>query len=214
VICTRAEPLRPPIAGLDTLGLRTGFTSCTPSTTPAGSTPTSNIEAHDRSSSSTPVTSASSWPKPSSPAACTVTVLERLDNVLPRTIDHELADEVAAELDRRGVDVSCGTTVAEIQRDGDRLIVKADDGARSADAVLVVSGVTPSSDLAASAGVQVDGRGAIIVDRRMRTNVPDVWAAGDCFHTHHVLLAEPTYLPLGTTGPQAWPSRWRECRRW
>jgi pyruvate/2-oxoglutarate dehydrogenase complex dihydrolipoamide dehydrogenase (E3) component len=143
-----------------------------------------------------------------------VTVLERLDNVLPRTIDHELANEVAAELARRGVDVSCGTTVAEIQRDGDRLIVKADDGARSADAVLVVSGVTPSSDLAASAGVQVDGRGAIIVDRRMRTNVPDVWAAGDCFHTHHVLLAEPTYLPLGTTGPQAGPSRWRECRRW
>jgi len=36
------------------------------------------------------------------------------------------------------------------------------------------------------------------VDRQMRTNLPDVFAAGDCVITHHRLLGE-TYLPLGTT---------------
>jgi NADPH-dependent 2,4-dienoyl-CoA reductase/sulfur reductase-like enzyme len=65
--------------------------------------------------------------------------------------------------------------------------------------VLVVSGVTPNGELAAAAGVLLDKRGSIVVDRQMRTNMPDVWAAGDCVHTHHALLAEPTYIPLGTT---------------
>ncbi|MFI7065220.1 FAD/NAD(P)-binding oxidoreductase [Kribbella sp. NPDC050124] len=69
----------------------------------------------------------------------------------------------------------------------------------TADAVLVVRGVRPNSELAAAAGVQLNNHGTIIVDRHMRTNLPDVWAAGDCVHTHHVLLAEPTYVPLGTT---------------
>ena len=41
-------------------------------------------------------------------------------------------------------------------------------------------------------------KGAIAVDRQMRTNLPDVFAAGDCVVTHHRLLGE-SYLPLGTT---------------
>ncbi|MEV0283601.1 MULTISPECIES: phosphate signaling complex protein PhoU [unclassified Kribbella] len=57
----------------------------------------------------------------------------------------------------------------------------------------------PATGLVAATGVQLDQHGTIVVDRQMRANVPDVWAAGDCVHTHHVLLTEPTYVPLGTT---------------
>jgi NADPH-dependent 2,4-dienoyl-CoA reductase/sulfur reductase-like enzyme len=53
--------------------------------------------------------------------------------------------------------------------------------------------------LAVAAGVQTGVRGALRVDRRMRTNLPDVLAAGDCVETWHRLLQKPTYLPLGTT---------------
>ena len=42
-------------------------------------------------------------------------------------------------------------------------------------------------------------RGAVVVDDHMRTGVPDVYEAGDCVHTHHRLVPEPGYLPLGTT---------------
>ena len=42
-------------------------------------------------------------------------------------------------------------------------------------------------------------RGPVVVDDHMRTGVPDVYAAGDCVHTHHRLVPEPGYLPLGTT---------------
>jgi len=58
--------------------------------------------------------------------------------------------------------------------------------------------VRPESTLAAEAGATLGVRGAIAVDRGMRTSLPDVFAAGDCVVTHHRLLGE-TYLPLGTT---------------
>ncbi len=64
--------------------------------------------------------------------------------------------------------------------------------------VLVVTGVRPETALAASAGATLAARGAIQVDRAMRTGLPGVYAAGDCVITHHRLLGE-TYLPLGTT---------------
>src|SRR6185437_14534876 len=69
---------------------------------------------------------------------------------------------------------------------------------RYADMVLVVVGVRPETILAAEAGATLGVKGAIAVDELMRTNLPDVFAAGDCVVTHHRLLGQ-TYLPLGTT---------------
>jgi len=64
--------------------------------------------------------------------------------------------------------------------------------------VLVVTGVRPDTGLAATAGAALGLRGAIAVDRRMRTSLPDIYAAGDCVHTYHRLLDQYVYLPLGS----------------
>jgi NADPH-dependent 2,4-dienoyl-CoA reductase/sulfur reductase-like enzyme len=135
-----------------------------------------------------------------------VTQMEQLTEVLP-TVDPGLGALVHAELADRGVQMLTGTTVqaitpAPVGRPG-RLHVQATapDGSavsRVADIVLVVVGVRPESTLAAEAGATLGVRGAIAVDRGMRTSLPDVFAAGDCVVTHHRLLGE-TYLPLGTT---------------
>ena len=63
---------------------------------------------------------------------------------------------------------------------------------------MVVS-VRPDSQLAQDAGVALGIRDAIAVDRQMRTNLPDVFAAGDCVEAWHGMLGAPTYMPLGTT---------------
>src|SRR5262249_10958341 len=68
-----------------------------------------------------------------------------------------------------------------------------------ADLVLVAVGVEPRVELARAAGVALGEQGAMRVTRRMETNVPDIFAAGDCVETWHRLLQRPTYLPLGTT---------------
>jgi NADPH-dependent 2,4-dienoyl-CoA reductase/sulfur reductase-like enzyme len=73
------------------------------------------------------------------------------------------------------------------------------DFTATAGLVLVVVGVRPDTDLAVAAGVQTGVRGALRVDRHMRTNLPDVLAAGDRVETWHRLLGQPSYLPLGIT---------------
>ncbi len=132
--------------------------------------------------------------------------MEQLPEVLP-TVDPELGALVHAELAGHGVEVLTGTTVQAITRAATgqpgRLRVAAvtasgEAVSRLADMVLVVVGVRPDSTLAAEAGATLGARSAIAVDTSMRTNMPDVFAAGDCVITHHRLLGE-TYLPLGTT---------------
>ncbi len=57
----------------------------------------------------------------------------------------------------------------------------------------------PETALARSAGIETGVKGAIRVNRRMETSIPDIYAAGDCAETFHRLLGKNTYLPLGTT---------------
>ena len=134
-----------------------------------------------------------------------VTQMEQLGEVLP-TVDPELGALVHAELAGHGVEVLTGTTVqaitrAQAGRPGRLRVEATADGkavTRTADMVLVVVGVRSDTALAARAGAKLGVKGAIAVDKGMRTNLPDVFAAGDCVVTHHRLLGE-TYLPLGTT---------------
>jgi NADPH-dependent 2,4-dienoyl-CoA reductase/sulfur reductase-like enzyme len=135
-----------------------------------------------------------------------VTQMEQLGDVLP-TLDVELGALVRGELEDHGVEVLPATAVRRIgvapPGAAGRLRVDATRAggaalARDVDLVLVVVGVRPETGLAARAGAQLGAKGAIAVDRGMRTTLPDVFAAGDCVVTHHRLLGE-TYLPLGTT---------------
>ena len=135
-----------------------------------------------------------------------VTQIEQLPEVLP-TVDPDLGALVRAQLEMHGVTVLTGTTVTEIRHAEPgapaplRVEAATADGAKvtvHAGLVLVVTGVRPETALAASAGASLGARGAIAVDKAMRTGLPGVYAAGDCVITHHRLLGE-TYLPLGTT---------------
>lgn len=131
-----------------------------------------------------------------------VTQFEALPEVLP-TVDPELGALVHDELERHGVQVLTHTTVSAVTRtDTGALTVTAHrDGETletTVDFVLVVVGVRPDVELAADAGAELAIKGAIAVDEAMRTTLADVFAAGDCVHTHHRMLGL-TWLPLGTT---------------
>jgi NADPH-dependent 2,4-dienoyl-CoA reductase/sulfur reductase-like enzyme len=135
-----------------------------------------------------------------------VTQMEQLPEVLP-TLDLELGRLVRAELEGHGVDVLARTTVRRISQAPPGALgrhrVEATGAGGDAvtldvDLVLVVVGVRPDTSLAADAGARLGAKGALAVDRQMRTSLPEVFAAGDCVVTHHRLLGE-TYLPLGTT---------------
>lgn len=128
-----------------------------------------------------------------------VTLIEQLPAVL-RTVDVEVGKRVEDLLRAHDVDVRTNTTVTAIEGNGDRLrVVCADGNVAHGEIVLVVVGVRPQSQLARDCGIATDARSAIIVDRAMRTNLPDIYAAGDCVATWHRFLERDVYMPLGTT---------------
>lgn len=128
-----------------------------------------------------------------------VTVVEHGSSVL-KTVDANLGEMVGTELRKHGVKVVNDIAIEQVKQVDRYLKVSGSHGfQQETDVVLVAVGVQPSTDVAQSAGVALGEHGAIRVTRTMATNVPDVYAAGDCVETWHRLLQHPTYLPLGTT---------------
>ncbi|MFH1985968.1 MAG: FAD-dependent oxidoreductase [Pseudomonadota bacterium] len=128
-----------------------------------------------------------------------VTLLEFAPEVLT-TLDPELGALIRAELQSKGVRVITGQAVQRISRNENELSVQTAAGDTvAADIVLVAAGARPSTDLAQSAGIGLGVGNAIQVDRRMATEVTDIWAAGDCVKTWHRMLERHVYMPLGTT---------------
>jgi NADPH-dependent 2,4-dienoyl-CoA reductase/sulfur reductase-like enzyme len=67
--------------------------------------------------------------------------------------------------------------------------------------ILVAVGAQPETALGRAAEVATGLKGALNVNRRMETNVPDIYAAGDCIATWHRITRSNAYLPLGITAP-------------
>jgi NADPH-dependent 2,4-dienoyl-CoA reductase/sulfur reductase-like enzyme len=206
IVGTGAVPVRPPISGLDQLGPADGVHLLHS----MGDTFALMATLEEASPASAVIVGAGYIGLEMADALITrglaVTQIEQLSEVLP-TVDADLGARVHDQLTGHGAEVVTGTTVRQISRAAPgaagrlRVDASAADGTqvtRLADLVLVVAGVRPDTALAADAGATLGARGAISVDRGMRTGLPDVLAAGDCVVTYHRLLGH-TYLPLGTT---------------
>ncbi|EAY03199.1 Pyridine nucleotide-disulfide oxidoreductase family protein [Trichomonas vaginalis G3] len=107
-----------------------------------------------------------------------VTVVECMPRLMARQLDTEASAVLLEEVKKFGVDVRLGMTVS-IKGDGKHVTgVQVGEEFIPADFVVVNAGVRAESEVAAAAGIKC-GRG-IIVNNKMETNVPDVYAAGDC----------------------------------
>lgn len=119
-----------------------------------------------------------------------VTLLEAGANLLRRD-DPELTREIAGYMTRFGVSVRCNAPVSSIEPDR--------AGDVPCDMVVLSAGFLPNAELAADAGIERGRTGAIRVNDRMETNLPGIYAAGDCAEAHHLVTDRPAYIPLGTT---------------
>jgi NADPH-dependent 2,4-dienoyl-CoA reductase/sulfur reductase-like enzyme len=195
VVATGAEPVRPPIAGLECPGVFVLHTMNDALTL---------AQALESAPNSALIVGGGYIGLEMAEAliqrGLEVTLVERLPQVMP-TVDADLASLVEEEIKGHGGQLVLGTNVHEIvQCRGGALCVRGDGGfERAADVVLVVVGVRPNVALGAAAGAAMGSHGALAVDRRMATSLPGVWAAGDCAETYHAMLGRPAYLPLGTT---------------
>jgi len=114
-----------------------------------------------------------------------VTVIELAPRLIPRE-DEDVSDAVAAFLREEGIDVRVGSEVIGMKQQGNRIAVDIRSAGTIAQVVgthvLVAIGRRPNTDDLGldRAGIATDPRGYIEVDDQLRTNVPGIWAIGDC----------------------------------
>src|SRR5580693_3588204 len=121
-------------------------------------------------------------------AGVEVTLLEAAELPLLRVLGTEVAQVFAGLHREHGVDLRFGVQVSEITGSGGRAggVRLADGGHVEADAVIVGVGITPNTQLAEAAGLET-GNG-VVVDARLRSSHPDIYAAGDIASAYHPAL--------------------------
>ena len=123
-----------------------------------------------------------------------VTIVDRLPRVMA-TLDEDIAAIVEQEV-RRHAELLLDCPLGAIRPQGDRLTVELNAQTVDADLVVLALGVRPATGLLAGSGAATLPGGALVVDDRMRTSLPGVFAAGDCVALHHRVLSAPAYVPL------------------
>lgn len=125
-----------------------------------------------------------------------VTLVEKADQVLP-PLDPDMAAFVQATLQQMGVEVITGDGIAAFDGDGKARLVRLESGRLIAGDLFVLGlGVRPDIRLARAAGLAIGATGAIQVDDRMRTNDPNIFAAGDAVETVQLATGKATWIPL------------------
>ncbi len=130
-----------------------------------------------------------------------VTMVEMLDQVMPRFLDAEMAMLAAKHLCQKGVDLALGERVLSIEGNGKVQSVRTDRNTHPADLVLVGAGVRPNDELARNAGIACAPIGGILINHYCQTSDPDIYAGGDCVVNHYVdpITRAPLFVPLGST---------------
>ncbi len=125
------------------------------------------------------------------------TLLEEAPQVLPDRLDGPLAAMVVHHLEEHGVEVAVGETVQEIQPGpgSEALTVVTSRRPRPADLVIMALGSRPCNELALQAGLAVAPDGGILVDQRLRTSDPNIYAGGSCVSPLRVITGKPFYFP-------------------
>lgn len=127
------------------------------------------------------------------------TCVEIFDQVMPRVLSKEIAHMCQHHMEEKGITFHLQETVKEIKGDGKKVTsIVTDKREIEADLVIISAGVIPNSKLAVDAGLDVSPRGTIMVNRRMQTSDPCIYAGGDCVQVENLVAEAQFYLALGS----------------
>lgn len=129
---------------------------------------------------------------------CQVRIVEKAPHILPN-MDPDLADQVHKYMESKGIEILSNSGVTAFRGQERVKEVAAGNKVFPADMVILAMGVLPNSEIAAQAGIELGAGGAIQVNERMETSLPDIYAAGDCATVKHLVSGQEAYIPMGTT---------------
>lgn len=111
-------------------------------------------------------------------------------------LDFDMAADVQSYIKSKGVCLHTSNGVAALHETENGLLLQLQKGQITADMVILAVGVRPETALAKSAGLTCNARGSIVVNEQMQTSDPDIYAVGDAAEVTHYLTGSPAFLPL------------------
>ena len=132
--------------------------------------------------------------------AIETTVLEYMDQLLPRIVDPAFAAMLEKHLRDNNITVYTGESASRLESDEAGRVCRVITPKRSIEADLVIMsvGVRPRTDLAREAGLLVSPQGGIVVNNRMQTSDPAIYAAGDCVEISNLVSGMKNNAPMGS----------------
>ena len=127
-----------------------------------------------------------------------VTVIDAAGQILPNAFDEDMAAYAKKQLKKAGLRVLTGTTLLGVAGEGRAEGVRTDAGLLPADLVIVAIGVRPATKFLEGSGLEMF-KGTIVVDGQMKTNLPDVYAVGDCAMVRNELTGKGQWSAMGST---------------
>ena len=125
-----------------------------------------------------------------------VTIVQRPKQLM-NPLDWDMAAFVHAKARKQGMNLKLGYTVEGFEDKGDKVDVLIKDNAPlTADMVVLAIGVSPDTKIAADAGLELGIKGSILVNDRMETSAPDIYAVGDAVQVKNFVTGEPAHIPL------------------
>lgn len=125
----------------------------------------------------------------------------RLVEAGPRMLmpfDRELSDLALEELRQKGAEIHLEEKVRAFHGSACVKRIETDKGSYETDLVIVAVGVRPNTGFLKDTGIKMAANGALLVNRRLETSIPDVYGAGDCILVYHKGTGENCFLALGT----------------
>ena len=127
-----------------------------------------------------------------------VTVVDLAPQILPNVFDPEMAQYIKKHLQKNGVRIYTNTKIESIQGTDRVTGVHTDHGTIPAELVILSVGIRPNTAFLKDSGIAMD-RGTIITDEKLRTNLPDVYAVGDCALVKNRITGAAQWSAMGSS---------------
>ena len=126
------------------------------------------------------------------------TVIDFAPHVLPNFLDPELSEYVENKMADEGIMPMTGVSLEGVEGDGKVQKVLTSKRGMKADALVLAIGIRPNTGFLEGSGIEMF-KGTILTDQYLRTNVPDIYAAGDCAMVINRQTGKPAWSPMGST---------------
>nr|WP_294492567.1 FAD-dependent oxidoreductase [uncultured Mediterraneibacter sp.] len=127
-----------------------------------------------------------------------VTVIDFAQQILPNILDSEMADYVKKHLINTGIQVITGTSAREVLGSDHVTGVMTSAGELPCEMLIMAAGIRPNTEFLADTGIEMF-KGTILVDEQMKTNLDDVYAAGDCAMVTNRITGKRQWSPMGSS---------------